>query len=201
MIKYIFLLLISFSAFGQPLVEGVSGKVWNKKKTYPLENAKTYTYIAESTNDTARYFDPGQKRFLITVTATEIVPLPEKLLIEAEDVTSIVNAEVDPTKTKVYHIRQGAVISYGIRYFNKAKKLTINYARGNTGNGVLTFAFKLGNTVILTKDVQLPYTGGWSVWKDVTVDLPTTTGLMGDIGFTVTSQMQGAADLNLYEFE
>ena len=83
----------------------------------------------------------------------------------------------------------------------KQKKVTINYARGNTGNGVVTFAFSLGNTVVLTKDVQLPYTGGWSIWKDVTVDLPTTTGLMGDIQFTITSQMKGAADLNKYLFE
>jgi hypothetical protein len=199
--KILLFLLISFSAFGQPLVEGVSGKVWNKKKTYPLENAKTYTYIAESTNDTARYFDPGQKRFLITVTATEIVPLPEKLHIEAEDVVSIVNAQIDASKTSVCCILPNALINYGKKYFNNMKKLKARYSRGNTGTGVLYFNFKLGSTVVIQHPVSFESTGGWASWKEMEVTLPVTLGLMGDIEFTVTSRMQGSANLDWIEFE
>ena len=196
------LLLISFTAFGQEYYLKLSempGLVVTPQRPVTITLKKgTYTipiYLMIEKVDTTR--DMIATFSIVNVTP----PPPETLLIEAEDVTSIKNAETDPAKTKVYHIEPGAVIAYGTRYFNKAKKVTINYARGNTGNGVVTFDFSLGNTVVLTKDVQLPYTGGWSIWKDVTVDLPTTTGLMGDIQFTITSQMKGAADLNKYLFE
>lgn len=200
--RILILLLISFTSFGQEYYLKLSempGLVVTPQRPVTITLKKgTYTipiYLMIEKVDTTR--DMIATFSIVNVTP----PPPETLLIEAEDVASIQNAEVDPAKTKVYHIRQGAIISYGTRYFNKAKKVTINYARGNTGNGILTFAFKLGNTVILTKEVQLPYTGGWSTWKEIAVDLPTTTGLMGDIQFTITSQMQGAADLNKYLFE
>jgi hypothetical protein len=72
--KYILFLLISVSSFGQPLVEGGSGKVWNKKKDYILQDGAVFKYVVDNTNDTARYFQPGEKKYELTVTVREIKP-------------------------------------------------------------------------------------------------------------------------------
>lgn len=192
------LLLISSACFGQPLVEGVSGKVWNKKKEYTLTDGLTFKYIAGPNNDTARYFNPGADEYELVVTAKKKVvtpPTPTIIKIEAESATNMVGAAVAPGGGIVCCIQYGAKITYKEQDLNGKTKVKFRYARGNSGNGTLTM--KIGNGASTT--LTFPNTGNnvWTNFAEVEFNLPANS--TGQI--VLESRMQGACDLDWFEFK
>lgn len=133
---------------------------------------------------------------IVTVTVVNVSPpRPQKFRIEAESATSIVNATRDAStgNTTICCINTNAVISYDNVNFKKQTKLRIRFARGNPGNGQLTF--RIGGKNI---PVSFPSTGGWNTWQEVTVDVEP---IEGDRPVQILSSTLGPCNLDWFEFE
>lgn len=115
------------------------------------------------------------KKWIFKISVVEdtgVIPVPVvPILIQAENVTSIVNAAV--VGTIIGNITSGAVIKYAAVDMGTRTKIKFRYSRGYTGSGSITF--KVGSTSSI---LTFPSTGSWSIWQDIEFTIPSASGVI-----------------------
>lgn len=169
-----------------------------------------YKYIQSNSIDTVNYEElirvmvpqgqPGDK-WIVTLRKLGAVvppvepPIVTPLTIEAENM-AVVNATI--SGTFVQHIKTTSTLSYAIP--TAKTKISVVYSRGNTGDG--TVQLRTGSaTATPFATIQLPFTGGWSTFKQFpSLNIMLNTNIPAGILF-MTFPMDGAANFDKFTVE
>lgn len=183
------LLIASLCGNAQTQLVEIS-KIYFKKEII-LSDGLVYKYLIGAQADTARFFNPMADQYEAIVTFRKLggTPTPpDPILIQAENVTSIVNAAV--VGTIVGNITPGAVIRYASVDMGTRTKVSFRFSRGYTGSGSITF--KVGSTsTILT----FPSTGAWGTYQDAEFIIPSASGMI-----EINSSVIGPCNYDFFEF-